>query len=31
MTPINTRWKGKYSEVDYMDSLGFATDQHDEF
>jgi hypothetical protein len=24
-------WKGKYSEVVYMDSLGFATVHHNEF
>ena len=31
MTPINMPWKGKYSEVHYIDSLRFATDQHNEF
>jgi hypothetical protein len=27
----NTPWKGKYSEVDYIDSQGFATVHHNEF
>ena len=31
MTPINMTWKGKYSEVDYIDSQGFATDYYHEF
>jgi hypothetical protein len=31
MTPNNMPWKGKYSEVDYIDSQGFATVHHNEF
>jgi len=30
-TPNNMAWKGKYSEVDYIDSHGFATVHHSEF
>jgi hypothetical protein len=31
MTPSNMPWKGKYTEVDYIDSQDFATVHHNEF
>jgi hypothetical protein len=30
-TPNNMPWRGKYSEVDYIDSQGFSTVHHNEF
>jgi len=31
MTPICMSWKGKYSEAEYRDCQGFATNHHNYF